>query len=100
MQLEDVKKLADLARIDMSEEEMAEIAKDFDSILAYVGQVKEASKLISTRQGLAEKKSEDYFLHNIMREDVVTNNRGEYTEKIFKNAPDTENGFLKVKQIL
>ena len=101
MQIEDIKKLADLARIDMSDEEMIEIAKDFDGILAYVGQVKEASKLISTRQGLAEEKNpEDYFLHNIMREDEVTNNRGEYTDKIFKNAPDTENGFLKVKQIM
>jgi len=100
MQLEDIKKLADLARIDMSEEEMKGIAKDFDPILAYVGQVQEASKLISARQGLAEKKSEDYFLYNVMREDVVTNNRGEYTEKILNNAPDRENGFLKVKQIL
>lgn len=39
MQIEDVKKLANLARIDMSEDEMKEVAKDFDSILAYVGQV-------------------------------------------------------------
>lgn len=99
MQLEDIKKLANLARIDISEEEMIEIAKDFDPILAYVGQVQEALK-ISSRQGLDEKRSEDYFLHNVMREDEVTNNRGEYTDKILADAPDTENGFLKVKQIL
>jgi len=103
MQLEEIKKLADLARIDMSEEEMKEIAKDFDSILAYVGQVQEV-KLISARQGLDEgldeKKPEDYFLHNVMREDIVTNKKGEYTEKILKDAPDTQDGFLKVKQIL
>lgn len=98
MKLEDVKKLADLARIDMSEEEMTIIAKDFDPILAYVGQVQEALKLNENiRDG---KQPEDYFLHNIMREDVVTNKRGEYTEKILADAPDTENGFLKVKQIL
>jgi len=98
MQLEEIKKLADLARIDMSEEEMKEIAKDFDSILAYVGQVQE----VSSRTVLEEesKKSEDYFLHNVMREDVVTNKKGEYTEKILKDAPDTQDGFLKVKQIL
>jgi len=103
MQLEEIKKLANLARIDMSEEEMKEIAKDFDSILAYVGQVKEA-KSISARQDLDEvsdeKKPEDYFLHNVMREDVVTNKSGEYTEKILKDATDTQDGFLKVKQIL
>lgn len=100
MQLEDIKKLADLARIDLSEEEMATIAKDFDPILAYVGQVQEALKLTSARQGLDEKKSEDYFLHNIMREDIVTNERGEYTKEILADSPDTEDGFLKVKQIL
>jgi aspartyl-tRNA(Asn)/glutamyl-tRNA(Gln) amidotransferase subunit C len=96
MQLEEIKKLADMARIDMSENEMKEIAKDFDSILAYVGQVQE----FSARQGLAEKKPEDYSLHNVMREDIVTNKRGEYTERIVGEMPDTQDGFLKVKQIL
>ena len=102
MRLEDVKKLADLARIDMEESEMIEISKDFDPILAYVGQIKEASKLLSSQDLIEEENKipEDYFLHNIMREDEVTNERGEYTAKILENAPDTENGYLKVKQIL
>lgn len=102
MQTEDVKKLANLARIDMSEEEMKEVAKDFDSILAYVGQVKEASSLIPSEQGQAEKgkNKEGHFLYNVMREDVATNKSGEYTAKILDNAPDTENGFIKVKQIM
>jgi aspartyl-tRNA(Asn)/glutamyl-tRNA(Gln) amidotransferase subunit C len=96
MQLEDVKKLADLARIDMSDKEMEEIAKDFDSILAYVSRVQE----VSAGQDLSVKNSEDHFLHNVMREDEVTNERGEYTGKVLANAPDTQDGFLKVKQIL
>jgi len=98
MQIEDVKKLANLARIDMSEEEMKEIAKDFDPILAYVGQVQEALKLSESIS--QDKKPEDYFLHNIIREDVVINTCGEYTEKIINEIPDTQDGFLKVKQIL
>ena len=98
MQLEDIKKLAVLARIDMSDEEMVKIAKDFDPILAYVGQVQEALKL---SEGISlDKKPENYFLHNVMREDIITNNRGEYTEKIIAEMPDTQDGFLKVKQIL
>lgn len=96
MNLEDIKKLADLARIDMSEDEMESIAKDFDPILAYVGHVQELSKLDENQL----RSPEDYRLHNIMREDIVTNKSGEYTDKILENAPDTENGFLKVKQIL
>jgi aspartyl/glutamyl-tRNA(Asn/Gln) amidotransferase C subunit len=98
MQIEDVKKLADLARIDMSEEEMKGIAKDFDPILAYVSQVQEALKISENISH--KKKPEDYFLHNVGREDVVTNKRGEYTEKIISEMPDTQDGFLKVKQIL
>jgi len=98
MKLEDVKKLAEMARIDMDEAEMTEIANDFDSILAYVGQVQEVSKLSLAQTHTGNQ--EDYFLSNVMRDDVVTNNPGEYTEKILSNAPNTENGFLKVKQIL
>lgn len=98
MKSEDIKKLADLARIDMSDNEMQEIAKSFDSILAYVGQVQEVSKLKD--KDVTERKSDDYFINNVMREDVVTNKGGEYTEKILKQAPDEDGGFLKVKQIL
>jgi len=98
MKLEDVKKLAEMARIDMSDIEMETMAKDFDPILAYVGQVQEVLKSNNTESSL--KKDEDYLLHNIMREDIATNKTGGYTEQILANAPDTQGGFLKVKQIL
>jgi aspartyl/glutamyl-tRNA(Asn/Gln) amidotransferase C subunit len=98
MQLADIKKLADLARIDISEEEMEEIAKDFDSILAYVGQVQEVSKL-NKIEALHEN-PDNYFLQNVMREDIVTNKKGEYSSKITAEMPDTQDEFLKVKQIL
>ena len=95
MTLEEIKKLANLARIDMDEEEMLEIAKSFEPILAYVGQVKE----VTARQDLVENKQEE-FLQNVMREDTATNKTGESTEKILKNMPETQDGYLKVKQIL
>lgn len=99
MQLDVVKKLANLARIDMEEVEMEEIAKDFDTILAYIGQVQEAATEGGVR-GEVPKVPESYHLFNIMREDIVTNKSGDYTDKILKEAPNTENGYLKVKQIL
>ncbi len=92
MQLEEIQKLATLARIDMSDEEMKEIAHDFDSILAYVGQVQEVAGKITTEP--------THTLTNIMRSDTVTNTPGEYTEKIIAEMPDTENGYLKVKKVL
>ncbi len=95
MELKDIKNLADLARLDLTNEEMIGIAKDFDSILAYVGQVQEASKNINQPNEMG-----DTFLNNVMREDEVTNKNREYTEKIMDNAPSKENNYLKVRQIL
>lgn len=98
MTLDDIKKLAEMSRIDMPEEEMEGLIKDFDSILAYVGQVQEVSKL-GKDEALHENPG-NYFLQNIMREDIATNESGKYKEDILANAPDTQNGYLKVKQIL
>ncbi len=91
MQLDDIKKLAEMARIDMSDEQLSELANEFDPILAYVGQVQEVKQ--------SDIKS-DYLLQNVMREDVATNKPGEYTEKIVTQMPDSQDGFLKVKKIL
>lgn len=97
MELEDVKKLARLARIEMSDEEMLDIAKDFGAILAYVGQIQEVSKLKNIEN--LHQNSNNYFLQNVTREDVSENKRGEYTDRIMANVPDKQDGFLKVKQI-
>ena len=48
MKLEEIKKLAELSRIEMTDDEMLAMAGDFGPILAYVGQVKEASGLSNT----------------------------------------------------
>lgn len=98
MTLDDIKKLAEMSRIDMAEEEIEGLIKDFDSILAYVGQVQEVSKL-GKNEALHEN-SDNYFLQNVMREDVVTNESGKYKDDILANAPETQDGYLKVKQIL
>jgi len=90
-----IKNLAKLSRVDMDEKEMREIGDTFGPILEYVGQVKEVSESnVTNHEDIGD------VPFNIMREDTVTNDSGEYTEKILKQAPGTENGFLKVKQIL
>ena len=95
MDIEIIKKLAIMARVDMGEAEMKEIGDSFGPILAYVGQIQEVS---DTSESSYEEVSDEPI--NIMRDDVVTNKASEYTEKILSQAPETENGFLKVKQIL
>ncbi len=92
MQLEDIKKLADLARVEMSDDELAGIAHDFDAILSYVGQIKEVGDLPND--------APEHLLSNIMRDDVATNARASCREKIIQQMPDSKDGFLKVKQIL
>lgn len=91
MQLEDIKKLANTARIDMSTEEMQEILDTFPSILAYIDQINE----------LPLEKIESVYDHtNIFRDDIVTNENGVYRDVIIAQMPDKKDGYLKVKQIL
>ena len=94
MTLEEIKKLAELSRIEMTEEEMLAMAGDFEPILKYVGQVQNASNLSVTSS------AEDNILLNVTREDVSTNEPNSYSDKIIKEMPETQDGFLKVKQIL
>jgi len=89
---DDVQKLADLAHLAVKDEEVEKIAGEMDSILAYVSDV---SKLAS-EEGEREKD----MLYNVMREDEVTNEKGEYTDDVVAQFPDKERGYLRVKKIL
>ena len=88
---EEVKNLASLARIEISEEETEKLTKDVDAILGYVGQIQEVT-------GGAEKTVPK--LRNVMREDIVINKDGQYTEKLLDSTPSREGEYLKVKKIL
>ena len=88
---EDVKNLAALARLELPEEEVVNLTSEMDSILDYVGQIKDA-------QGDLEREIPTH--HNIMREDVPQNEAMQYTEAILSNAPQREGNYLKVKKIL
>lgn len=99
MDITEIKKLANLSRIDIKDDEAKAMAQDFGAILAYVDQIKEVSKEMENKdESITDK--EDHFLYNIMREDEVANNDKGKREDILKNAPDTQDGFIKVKQIL
>ena len=87
----DIKNLASLARIEISEEEAERLTPEIDSILGYVGQIKNVVGNI---------KKEVPKLHNVMREDVSTNTSRQYTDDILNDAPDREGDYIKVKKIL
>jgi aspartyl-tRNA(Asn)/glutamyl-tRNA(Gln) amidotransferase subunit C len=91
---EDIKKLADLARIDIKEEEQTKLASEIDEILGYVGQVKEMAGNISN-------KNEDIGpLRNVWRQDENPTETGTYSKELIAEFPRSENNYLKVKKIL
>ena len=83
--------MANLARIEVTSEEAESLTSQIESILEYVGKVKNIS---------GEEVEETPILRNVMRDDVVTNKSGEYTEDILNLAPSREKNYLKVKKIL
>lgn len=90
--IDDINNLARLARIELSDEEKLKLQKDMESILGYVGQI--TSVQLDTSTGGA-----DMSLINVMRDDVVTTETGEYTEAILANAPKREGDYFSVKAI-
>ena len=76
----------------MSEEEEVALTKDIDTILGFVEQIKVLPTDTShSPLGLIE---------NVMRDDEDPFPRGEFTERLLKEASLTEGGYIKVKKIL
>ncbi len=90
---DEVKKIAELALLAVDEKELDALTKEMDSILEYVSEVNE---ITSESDGSHEEPA----LINVMREDVATNEPGQYTKKILGEAPSTDGDYLTVKKIL
>lgn len=105
---EEVKKLADLARIEIDEEEAEKLSGEMDAILDYVGQVSAIAKtkadeernmhVASPEQG--EVGSVAPGKVNIMREDENPNASESFNKELINEFPDKEGDYLKVKKIL
>ena len=92
MQLQDVKHLAMLSRLDISEDEQLALLEDLKSILVYIDQVQKAPVSGSTVSIPMH--------HNVFREDVVTTVTGEYTEILLEQVVAKQDNFVKVKKIM
>lgn len=89
----DVLKLADLARLELSDEEVLRFQKEISEILKYVEilQGVDLDKLDPTNQVTG--------LTNVMRPDAIAD-YGTSPEELLKNAPDREKNYIKVKRVL
>jgi len=92
MTIPEVQNLAELARIKLNDEEAQELGESLESVLTYVSELGEVQV-----QAELESPGDNY---NQMRDDVVTNPGGTYTEAILAAAPESKDGFIKVKKIL
>jgi len=90
MDIKDVENLAEMAKIELSQEEKEGVLKDMEGILEYV-------KVINTVEltGVEPK----YDLSNVWREDIPEP-RAFSKESIVEQFPNAQDGFLKVKKIL
>lgn len=91
---EEVIKLAQLARISLSENELEKFQKELSTVLDYVEELKQLNV-----EGL-EEVSQVTGLVNVQREDKAIDADEQTKQAIFKNAPEMKDGFYKVKAIL
>lgn len=90
--IDEIQKLAALARVKIGRVELEKFTNEFDAILAYVGQLEKLE--------IRSDKSEKPALRNVMREDGEPHAAGKYTEKLVAQFPASEKNALAVKQII
>ncbi|GMU74467.1 MAG: hypothetical protein AMXMBFR44_6640 [Candidatus Campbellbacteria bacterium] len=91
METPDIEKLAGLARIQLSESEKKALEKDFKDILAFIDQISGASVSHEEKQAGTP--------HNVMRPDMDAHEGGVYTDALLSAAPESKDGYVKVKNI-
>ncbi|MEN9881075.1 MAG: Glu-tRNAGln amidotransferase subunit [Candidatus Parcubacteria bacterium] len=88
---EDLQNLSALARITITENESEKMLHDMQAILQYVSEINQVSGSISRVKGVH---------YNSVRDDYVTKETGSLSGSLLSEAPDTEDGYVKVAQVL
>jgi aspartyl/glutamyl-tRNA(Asn/Gln) amidotransferase C subunit len=99
--IDDIKKLADLSKLAITEIEQEKYLKDINGILGYVGQIANAD--ISD---LNKKEISDFNFHTVVRDDNVRDGKSEEEnqkekEIILKNIPQkSSDNYVKVSKVI
>ena len=93
MDEKEIKALAALARIRITENEIPKVAGKLTRVLEYVSLIQKAHAPDAKTPDAGE-------LRNVMREDGIPHESGAYTEEILANVPSREGDYVKVKKIL
>lgn len=91
---QEVKHIAKLARLGLTEKEVGKFQKELSSILDYIEKLKEVdiSKIEPTSHSIK--------VENVTRSDEPKEKKLETRKKLIEMAPEKRGGYLKVKSIL
>ena len=87
-----IKHLASLAQLDLSDTEVEKFSTQLTSILQYIDRIKEVK--------LSDEVQRDFKKLNTFRDDVDPHEAGEHRDAILEAMPQTENDMLVVKKVL
>lgn len=88
---QDIERLARLARIEVKDEEKLTFKDDLNKIFKYISEIQEVTL------------GQEVIVHshvNIFRDDVVTNEKEQYTNDILEQAPSRKDNYFKVEKVL
>jgi len=86
---DDIKKLADMSRIEVTDAEAMQYAQEFSDILGYVSEIQSVDVPFV---------HDTFDVSNVFRDDVWHDSH--FSEVFLREVPVTEGPYVKVKQIL
>jgi len=90
---EEIQHIAKLARLGLSESDVAKYQKELSAILGYVDKLKEADV-----EGV-KPFTHSVDISNVLRLDEKIERTAQDSDKLKKPMPETKNGYLKVRSI-
>ncbi len=91
---EEVEKIAKLARLELTAQEIEKMQKDLSEILDYFDLLKTAPKVKIEKPAVAKASAGGARIDEVLPRDIKT------AEKLINAAPDKKDGYIKVKTIL
>lgn len=90
---EEVKHIAELARLGLTEKEIGKYQKELSSVLDYMEKLKKVD--VSQIEPIANSK----LLNNVMRRDEARPQSVETKRKLIEMAPERQKEYIKVKSV-
>ena len=92
--ISEVEHIAELARIELSKEEVEKFSGELSDVLGYIGQLEEVEA-----EGI-EPVSQVTGLVNVLRDDVAESSDKDMRRTMIDNFPDKDGDYIKVKQVM